>query len=77
LFPADNWGGGDLLQLPGDWHYPRIHVPYSPDRLKHTYENDVTLAQEKFTWAAGFLIFPCGITWIIGEIVNHFTIKPE
>lgn len=28
-------------------------------------------------WPAGFLIFPCGITWIIGEIVNHFQIKKE
>ena len=45
--------------------------------LKKTYTNDVTGAEEKFQWAAGFLIFPCGICWIIGEIVNHYQIKPE
>jgi len=44
-------------------------------RLKEGYKNDSTGAVEKFTWPSGFLIFPCGVTWIIGSIVNHFTIK--
>jgi len=45
--------------------------------LKEKYLNNATGAEENFTWPSGFLIFPCGITWIIGEIVNHFQIKKE
>jgi drug/metabolite transporter (DMT)-like permease len=45
-------------------------------RLKKPYVNDLTGEQEMFTWAAGFLVFPCGVTWLVGELVNKHQI-PE
>jgi len=45
--------------------------------MKEPYVNDTTGVQDHFTWPAGFLIFPCGATWIIGTIVNHFQIPKE
>ena len=45
--------------------------------MKSKYTNDITNQEENFTWPSGFLIFPCGATWVIGAIVNHFQIKPE
>jgi drug/metabolite transporter (DMT)-like permease len=33
--------------------------------------------EHNFTWPSGFLIFPCGVTWIIGEIVNRFQIPSK
>jgi drug/metabolite transporter (DMT)-like permease len=45
--------------------------------LKSKYTNDFTNLEENFTWPSGFLIFPCGATWIIGAIVNHFQIKAK
>ena len=36
-----------------------------------------TSQEESFIWPSGFLIFPCGITWIIGSIVNQFQIDPQ
>jgi drug/metabolite transporter (DMT)-like permease len=45
--------------------------------LTKTYENYDTKEQEKFSWAAGFLVFPCGICYIIGAIINKYTIPAE
>jgi UDP-galactose transporter B1 len=33
--------------------------------------------KEKFEWPAGFLIFPCAITYLIGSMVNYLSIKKE
>ena len=38
------------------------------------YVNDITAEEEKFHWGAAFLIFPCGITYLIGTIINLFII---
>lgn len=33
--------------------------------------------EEIFTWPAGFLIFPCAITWMIGELFNRYQISSQ
>lgn len=43
-------------------------------RIKEEYVNDVTGVSEKFSFPAGFLIFPNGMTWLLGSIINHFQI---
>jgi uncharacterized membrane protein len=66
-----------IFQLSCDWYHSRVHVKKNAFRLKVKYENDYSGVEENFTWPAGFLIFPCGATWIIGAIFNHFQISPE
>ncbi len=67
----------DLFQLSRYWPRTRVYVHIFWNRLKEKYVNDFTNEKENFNWPSGFLIFPCGATWIIGAIVNHFQIKPE
>jgi hypothetical protein len=43
-------------------------------RIKEVYVNRITGAEELFTWPVGFLIFPTGVTWIVGWIVNKIQI---
>ena len=45
--------------------------------MKSVYINDFTATEDHFTWPSGFLIFPCGATWIIGSIVNYVQIPAE
>lgn len=66
-----------LRQLSRHRRHSRVDVLVSPSRLKKKYLNDVTNEEDHFGWAAGFLIFPCGITWLLGSIINHFQIKKE
>jgi len=66
-----------LHKLSGDRNRPWINVDSELFRLKGTYVNDLTSTEDKFTFASGFLVFPCGITWLVGALVNHFQIKPE
>lgn len=54
-----------------------VHVLEHISRLTKKYVNDNTTEEEKFHWAAGFLIFPCGITFLIGALINQFTIPAD
>jgi hypothetical protein len=69
--------GGYLHQLSRYWSHPLISVNLYSLSLKEKYLNNYTQEQDHFDWASGFLIFPCGITWLVGAIINRFQIKPE
>ena len=66
---------GHLFQPSCDCTPPRGYVFPLLFRLKNKYTNDFTNKEESFPWASGFLIFPRGITWIIGDIMNQYQLK--
>ena len=68
---------GNILQLLSHWTPPRSPVLSAIVRMKSKYLNNFTNQEEIFIWPSGFLIFPCGITWIVGAIANHFQIQPK
>lgn len=45
--------------------------------MKEAYTNDWTGAEEKFKYPSAFLIFPCAMTWLLGELINKYQIRAE
>lgn len=62
-----------LRDVPLCWHPARIYVHALRIRIKQKY-SDALGFESIFTYPVGLLIFPTGITWAVGWLVNQCTI---